>query len=103
MNSVVSSNEKVTVKPDFDIVAGMAEDFKRELEVVVQADLSNIIIDLINVEMIDSIGLGVLIGVHNKLRKNGGRLTVKNLSDDILALFRTMRLNTHFEVLGKHN
>ena len=56
--------------------------------------------DLDGVELIDSIGMGLLIAAHNSLMKNGGKLKVVNPSEDILRLLRTMRLDKHFEVLS---
>lgn len=103
MIEVVTEHECVIVKPDTDIVAPMTEQLKTELEMIVGTGAAHLVVDLGNVEMIDSVGLGVLIAIHNKLTQNGGRLTVSNLTDDIYALFRTMRLNQHFEVLSEHH
>ena len=55
-------------------------------------------IDMTDVAMIDSIGLGVLIAAHNFLNKKGGKLSVNHVSDHIFSLFKTMRLDKHFDV-----
>ncbi len=100
MSQVVNVQECVRVSPARDIVAGMTNEFKSELEAVVASGVNGIVIDLEGVEMIDSVGLGVLISIHNQLRANGGKLAIKNPSSDIFALFRTMRLNHHFEMIS---
>lgn len=99
MNQTENVMRKAIVAPARDIVAGMTNEFKSELEAVVASGVGCLTVDLDGVEMIDSVGLGVLISVHNQLRAAGGKLAVKNLSTDIFALFRTMRLNHHFEMV----
>ena len=67
-------------------------------EVNNQTWIEELTLDLKQVKMIDSVGLGVIIAAHNSLRGIGGKLTVKNVSNDIYRLFKTMRLDQHFEV-----
>ena len=64
-----------------------------------KARIKDLTIDLGGVEMIDSVGLGVLIATHNSLRQAGGQLAVANPSPDVQSLLRTMRLDKHFKVL----
>jgi len=86
------------VQPGADIVASMAEGFKGSLRKLIQKGIRELTIDLAGVQIVDSIGLGVVIATHNTLAKTGGKLTVINVSDDIYRLFKTMRLDQHFEV-----
>ena len=93
------SNQK-TVRPGRDIVASMANEFRDELNVHIQnsPDGLKLIIDLSGVEMVDSVGIGVLIATHNSLSKINGELKVINVAKDIYGLFTTMRLDRHFTV-----
>jgi anti-sigma B factor antagonist len=50
-------------------------------------------IDLSELRMIDSIGVGVLVAVYKRLRARGAALTFRGLSDQPLALFRLLRLD----------
>ena len=86
------------IKPDRDIVASGAEDLKMKLLEMVKKGLKELIIDLSNVEVVDSVGLGVVISTHNSLNTAGGKLKVVNASEDIFRLFQTMRLDQHFKV-----
>ena len=90
---------KKTVKLDKDIIASMAADFRDKLLKLVKEGIEELTLDLRQVEMVDSVGLGVIIAAHNSLRGIGGKLTVKNVSSDIYRLFKTMRLDQHFEVI----
>ncbi len=86
------------IKPGKDIVASMVDEFRKKLLILIDKGNNDLGIDLTGVEMIDSVGLGVLIATHNSLRKTGGKLTVTNVSKDIYGLFKTMRLDQHFEI-----
>lgn len=89
---------KKSVKPGKDIIASMADDFRKKLLKLVKDGVKELTIDLAGVKMVDSVGLGVLIAAHNSLGDAGGKLKVKNASDDIYSLMKTMRLDQHFEV-----
>ena len=99
MSNAVKQQDSVTIKPDTDVVASMANAFRTELKGLIDEGARAVTIDLAGVQMVDSVGLGVFIATHNTLNQSGGRLTVSNASDDIVALFKTMRLDQHFTVL----
>ena len=92
------SDEKV-IKPGRDIVASMAADFRQDLLKEVESGVKRLVVDLDDVEMVDSVGIGVLVAAHNSLSKNGGQMAVSNVSQDIFNLFKVMRLDQHFEVI----
>jgi anti-anti-sigma factor len=87
-----------TVKPGKDITASMAEDFRKDLLKLIEKGFVELTIDFSSVNMIDSVGLGVLIATHNSLKNKGGSLIIKNASRNIYTLLNTMRLDQHFEV-----
>jgi hypothetical protein len=41
-----------------------------------------------------------LIATYNSMRKLGGQLAVVNASNELLELFRSMRMHQHFSVTG---
>ena len=88
-----------TIKPGKDIIASMSDDFRKKLLKVVNGGIRELTIDLTGVNMVDSVGLGVIIATHNSLDDLGGSLKLKNVSEDIYRLIRTMRLDQHFEVI----
>jgi anti-anti-sigma factor len=90
----------VVVRPGQDIVASSVEDLRAEWKKLLQSGVAALTVDLAGVEMIDSVGLGLLIATHNTLGKSGGRLRVCGASPDIQSLFRTMRLDKHFILEG---
>lgn len=98
MSEIVREGSQVIVKPSTDIVASMANDFKTELHGLVDEGPEELVIDLSGVEMVDSVGIGVIIATHNSLEQKGGRLKVTNITKDIFGLFSAMRLDRHFDV-----
>ncbi len=104
MSEVASTQQQTTVsiEPGSDIVASMTDQFKQDLFAKIHGDIETLIIDLDGVEMIDSVGLGVFIAAYNTLNKTGAKLVVQNCSKNIHSLFKTMRLDQHFEVTASN-
>lgn len=97
MFKVTEENEKVVITPLENIVAGIVSDFRAEMKKYVD-DKKVICIDLENVEMIDSMGLGALIATHNSMQKYDKKLELFNISKDLINLMKTMRLDQHFDI-----
>ena len=100
MSEIVNDGNQTIIKPGTDVVASMAEKFKGELLSAINSSKGEIVIDLQGVEMVDSVGIGVIIASHNSLSQNGRTLKVINVTKDIYGLFATMRLNRRFTVEG---
>ncbi len=100
MSEILKEQDKVVVKPGMDVVASMAGELKSELKALIDQGVKDMTIDLDGVEMIDSVGLGVLIAAHNSLRQGGTGLALRHVSKDIHRLLKTMRLDKHFTLLA---
>lgn len=100
MSEIVNQGDQAIIKPGVDVVASMAEGFKSELLSVINDSSGEIVIDLDGVEMVDSVGIGVIIAAHNTLNQAGRQLKVINVTKDVYGLFTTMRLNRRFTVEG---
>ena len=94
------SENRAEVKPNGDVVASSADELRSELKRLVGEGVSDLTLNMTGVEVVDSIGLGLLISLHNSLAKAGGKLSVVNVSQDIHELLRNMRLDRHFTVTG---
>jgi len=57
------------------------------------------VLNLANVEYIDSSGLGQLITIWSSVRNKGGHMTVLNPTKRVQRLFEITRLNKVFEIL----
>jgi anti-anti-sigma factor len=88
---------KVCLKPDNDLVQ-MAEwdRFSRDLIALVDRGFDDISIDFENVHYVNSSTIGTLVSAHQKQTKNGRRLSVTNLNDELRTLFSHMHLERLF-------
>ncbi|WP_300668362.1 STAS domain-containing protein [Desulfoluna sp.] len=98
MSEIIRNERRVTIRPGRDIVASMAGEFRSELNKEIAEELEELTIDLNGVEMVDSVGIGVIIATHNTLDQQGSQLKVINIAEDIYGLFTTMRLDRHFTI-----
>lgn len=97
-NIIEIRGETAIYTPASDIVASTASQVRKELKELVQAGVTNLTIDLRNVHLLDSTGIGCLVAAHNSLKKSGGKLHVAMASHDLYELFRSMRLDRHFTI-----
>lgn len=101
MIAVTKEDSKVVVRPEGDsIVAASIAELRSKLREIVQEGAREVVVDLSDVLMVDSCGIGLLISAHNSLKKVGGQLAVIHASADLLELFQTMRMHQHFSVSG---
>jgi anti-anti-sigma factor len=98
---VTRDDNKTVVRPDGEaIVAATVPELRSKMRGILAEGVQDLVIDLANVQMVDSSGIGLLISAHNSLRKAGGRLAVIHVSAELLELFQTMRMHQHFTVSG---
>ncbi len=100
MTEISRQDDQVVITPQQDIVASVAADLRLMLKEQIDQGCRELVLDLRQVEMIDSTGIGLLIAAHNSLNKSGGKLKAINLSQDLQGLFKNMRLDQHFTVQG---
>ncbi|MGA1823619.1 MAG: STAS domain-containing protein [bacterium] len=93
---IVRDKEKAIIKPNGDLVASKVQKLKPEIKSLVDEGVKELIVNLVDVEVIDSVGISLLVAAHNSLSKVGGKLMVSEASNDIKDLFKSMRLDQHF-------
>lgn len=90
--TVISLKGKVIGGPD-------ASELTRQLHGLIDQGKKQIVVDLGGVELMNSSGLGMLIGGLTTVRNAGGDLKLANASVKILSLFTVTKLSkvfTHF-------
>lgn len=101
MTTVIREGNKVVIRPvGGDIVAACVPELRSQMRNIVEQGVEDLVVDLSEVHMVDSCGIGLLISAHNSLRKAGGRLAVVHASAELLDLFQTMRMHQHFSISG---
>lgn len=98
MSEIITEQNQIIVKPNGNIVASMASDFRFELLGLIEDGATQLTVNLKGVKMVDSDGIGALIAAHKALAQNGGKLTIANPSDDVREFFRLMHLDKQFTI-----
>jgi anti-anti-sigma factor len=98
MSVINKSNSEIVVQPEMNLLSSTAEAFREELLQIVNQNNCELVIDLLRVNDIDSVGLGVFIATFNTLAKKEKRLQVINASEKLHSLFRTMGLTRRIKV-----
>ncbi len=99
--TVTQKDGEVLLQPPGDVVASTVPELRTTLRAALGEGTRELTIDLSKVEMIDSTGIGLLLSAHNSMRNLGGRMAVIHATNDILELFRAMRIHQHFGVSGE--
>ena len=100
MNYSVSEQKGVVVLSLIGKIMGGPEatEINEKFNQLIDQKKLKIVIDLLNVEWMNSSGLGILIGAATLLRNNNGHLRLINVSDRIQNLLKITKLSGIFEV-----
>jgi anti-sigma B factor antagonist len=71
---------------------------KSGIEDELKSGVKDIALDMSNLNSVNSAGLGVLIGILNKVKNNGGKLKLVNVNDRVQNIFEITKLNLIFEI-----
>ncbi|NLL12888.1 MAG: STAS domain-containing protein [Fibrobacter sp.] len=99
LNSVETVSENsITAKLEGKLVAGSIDEFRERLKELIKNGPNTVILDLSDVNFIDSTGIGFLAATYNSLSKTGGTLKIIGLSEEIYDFFISLRLNAYFNI-----
>ncbi len=99
MNLKVENNgDNATVFITGNIDIPGAEDLKKTLGELTENALNSVVIDFTDVTFIGSSGIGKLLLFYKNFTAKGGSLSIVNLSDEIIALFKAIKLDKLFNI-----
>lgn len=90
-------HDVLILRADGGINADTAKQFVTELEKLVDAGLTKIIVDCGGVDHISSYGLGVLIRVHKRLAHHGGDVKLAGVHSGLVRLMQISRVDGLFD------
>lgn len=88
---VLDARGRITLGPE-------TETLRQKVSALIEAGRKRIVLDLGNVDYIDSAGLGILVSSAASTRRAGGELKLVNLTKRVRDLMQITRLSTLFEV-----
>ena len=86
------------LKPVGRIDASCSAQIKDKVLSLIDTGQKNLLIDLGEVDFIDSSGLGTLVSCLNSLKKAGGKLKICDIQENPKQVFEMTRLDRVFEV-----
>ena len=95
--NIFQDGEKTVLQLQQNLVASFVPEVKQELKKVVDKG-EVVVVDMKNVSMVDSTGIGLLMAAHNSLRETDKVLEIRNASHEIVKLFKTMSFDRRFIV-----
>lgn len=98
MFDIVQDGASATATIKEDLVGSRIETARNKLSSLVEQGVKTLIIDLKNVQVIDSLGMGLLVATHNSLKTRRGQLSLINVDPKIYDVLSIMRLDKHFPI-----
>jgi anti-sigma B factor antagonist len=90
---VSASDGVTTLTIDGQLDALTSPDLRAEIDGIVQSRPARVEVDLSNLRLIDSSGVGALVSLYKRARAEGSNVEIKGLRDQPLAIFRLLRLD----------
>ena len=99
MNKVITvSDNHVLVALPGSMYVEEAAKFRESLIGYIEKGHKIFIIDLAELDYIDSSGLGTLVAIQKRALQNGGRVIIKGLNGLVKDMFELTRLTKVFEI-----
>lgn len=87
----------IAIKED-DLGLAKSNDIKKIIETELNNGAKFIALDLNDLNSINSAGLGILIGILNKVKGQSGTLKMLNINERIINIFRITKLDLVFGI-----
>ena len=91
-------NSVLILRADGGINRDNAGQFVEDLEKLVDAGLSKIIVDCTGLDHISSYGIGMMLRLHKHLAKHGGDVKLAGLHSRLVTVMRIARLDGMFDL-----
>ena len=98
IQEITVTDNHVVVNLSGSIYVEEAAQIRESLIGYIEKGNKTFVVDLGNVDYIDSSGLGTLVGIQKRALQNGGSVIIKNLKGLVKDLFELTRLTKVFEI-----
>lgn len=69
------------------------------IDKIVAEKRKNTIVDLTDLELIDSSGVATIVALYKRCKAQGGKVTVTGAKDQPLAIFKLLRMDRVFSIV----
>lgn len=78
--------------------ASVSREFKREFDALWSPDVTEVEVDLNEVDFVDSSGVGALLGVYKRVPENSGIVILKRVKAPVQSVIELLQLHRIFEI-----
>ena len=82
-----------TLRIEGELDAITVSEIRPTIEALVAERPARVVIDVTNLRLVDSSGVGALVFLYKHAKEHGGVVTVQGLRDQPLSIFRLLRLD----------
>jgi anti-sigma B factor antagonist len=86
----------LSVRGELDALS--APELRPAVDALVEGDKKRITVDLSELRLIDSSGVGALVSLYKRVRAQGGDVRFVGVKDQPLVIFKLLRLDHAFEL-----
>lgn len=99
MNKIIENNNML-LQLKGDLVASRVKELVEKAKHFIETDetFNEVVLDIKNVKIIDSIGISFIVGLYKSIASNGRKFKVTGTSEEINQLFTLMKLDEVFEI-----
>ena len=99
MELLISKMNNISIlKPKGRLDASTASEIQEKVKVLSKDKQINFVIDMEEVNFIDSFGLGCLVASIRSVKKMGGEIKISSLQNQVRTIFELTRLHQLFEI-----
>jgi len=91
--STSRTNGVTTLRIEGELDAITVSEIRPTIEALVAERPARVVIDVTNLRLVDSSGVGALVFLYKNAKQYGGVVTVQGLRDQPLSIFRLLRLD----------
>ena len=73
-------------------------ELKKALFSITNGDHGSVVVDMANVNYMDSSGIGALVAGQKKMKAHSGRFALMNIHDDVLNILKLATLDKFFKI-----
>jgi anti-sigma B factor antagonist len=92
----LQDGDQTTLKVEGELDALTAAELRPTLDAVVAGSPRQVTVDLSDLRLIDSSGVGALVSLYKRVRAGGGDVRFVGAHDQPLAIFKLLRLDVVF-------
>ena len=92
----IGEHKVISISGEVDLYN--VSELKKALFSVTDGSYSSVVVDLKDVNYMDSSGIGALVAVQKKMRPHNGKFALMNIHDDVLNILKLATLDKFFTI-----